>query len=249
MLLKYFFEIKNRIILIIISWCLTLIVSYLNKEILLFLCIKPMLVLSDNNSSFYFIATNLTDVFSTYLELVYLTAFSLTVIFSGYHFSIFLNPALYLTEVNTLKIFGILSIVLWLISLQFLHKIVLPFTLFFFASFQDFSINNVNIFLEARINDYVFIYIFFYWVLVIFLQIFLLFSLVLSTLKKKLEFIKNTRKIFYLIFFLISTILTPPDIISQIFLGFSFILIYETLIIIIILKTKCNNKISSQVAS
>ena len=243
MLLKYFFEIKNRIILIVVSWCLTLIISYSNKEILLFLCIKPILFLSSNNSSsFYFIATDLTDVFSTYLELVYLISFSLTIFFSGYHFLTFLKPALYLSEANVFKVFSISSFVLLLVSLQLLHKIILPFTLLFFASFQDFSLNNVNIFLEARINDYVSLYIFFYWLLITVMQVFLIFSLVLSVLEKKLKFIKTTRKSFYLVFFLISTVLTPPDVISQIFLGLNFILIYEILIIIIILKTKYDQK-------
>ena len=145
---------------------------------------------------------------------------------------------MYLFEESLFKVFSTLSFVLLLASLKLLHKIVLPVTLLFFASFQDFSSNNVDIFLEARINDYISLYIFLYWLLVIVVQSFLLFSVVLNSLKRKLEFIRTTRKSFYLIFFLISTVLTPPDVVSQIFLGFNVILTYETLIFIIILKTK-----------
>ena len=57
-------------------------------------------------------------------------------------------------------------------------------------------------------------------------------------LEEKLEFIKNTRKIFYLIFLLIATVVTPPDILSQVFVSVGLGLIYELLIIITILKSK-----------
>ena len=239
MFLKYFCEIKNRVVLVCFSWIFTLLVSYLNKEILLFLCIKPIIFLF-NGSSFYFIATNLTDIFSTYVDLAYLMTISLTFIVICYHFLGFFNPALYIVEAEIIKFFSIVGIVLWLLSLQALHYIVLPFTLSFFLSFQNSScINSVNIFLEARIIDYISLYISSYWVLTLTSQIFLIFFSILSTLKNQLRFIKNTRKIFYLIFFLVATFLTPPDVGSQIFLGVSFVVIYELLIVITIFKSEC----------
>lgn len=238
MFLKYFYEIKNRIILICFCWGFTLIISYLNKEVLLFLCIKPILFLFEE-SCFYFIATNLTDIFSTYIDLVYLITISFTILFFCYHFLSFFNPALYSIEIKTIKFFSFTSFMLWLLSLYLLHYLILPYTFSFFSSFQNSSINSINIFLEARITDYLYLYIFFYWVLTIVSQLFFSFFLILSTFENKIKFIKSTRKIFYLIFLVIATFLTPPDIISQIFLGTSFILLYEILVVITILKFEC----------
>ena len=237
MLLKYFFEIKNRILLICFSWIVTLVISYLDKEVLLFIFIKPTLFLF-KNSSFYFIATSLTDIFSTYLDLIYLIAISLTSIFLCYQMLTFFFPALYVAEIKTIKFYGFLSLTLWLLGLQLLNNVILPFTWYFFSSFQNSSINGVNIFLETRINDYLSFYTFLYWGLTFFSQLFLLFSFVLNMLEEKLEFIKNTRKIFYLIFLLIATVVTPPDILSQVFVSVGLGLIYELLIIITILKSK-----------
>ncbi len=237
MLLKYFFEIRNRILLTCFSWIVTLIISYLNKEVLLFISIKPTLFLF-KNSSFYFIATNLTDIFSTYIDLIYLITISLTSIFFYYQILTFFLPALYVVEIKTIKFYSLLSFILWLFGLQLLNNVILPFTWYFFSSFQNSSINGVNIFLETRINDYLSFYILLYWVLTFFSQILLLFSFVLNILEDRLEFIKNTRKFFYLIFLLIATFLTPPDIISQILVGVGFSLVYELLIIITILKSR-----------
>lgn len=237
MLLKYFSEIQNRILLVCFSWSFTLIVTYLNKKVLLFLCIKPLLLLFKNNS-FYFITTNLTDIFSAYFDLIYLIAVSLTIIFSVYHFLIFFSPGLYLSEQKTIKFFSFVSIVLWLFNLKVLHHIILPVILHFFVNFQSFSLTNINIFLEARINDYLYLYTFVYSISIIVNQLLLFFFFVLNILEKRLKFVKNTRKLFYIICFVTATFLTPPDILSQICLAICFILIYELLIVTIILKSQ-----------
>lgn len=131
MLIKYFFEIRNRAILIIFSWIATVIVAYLNKETLLFLSIKPNLSLFEK-TSFYFIATNITDIFSAYLSLAYLVGFQLTFIFSLYHIKTFIIPALYEAEHKKLILFTYLSISLWGFSLLLLNTVVLPFCWNFF---------------------------------------------------------------------------------------------------------------------
>ena len=83
MLYRYFFEIKSRILLIIISWIITILICYCYKEILLFLLVKLNVKLYSLNS-FYFISTNLIDVFSVYLQLSYFisTQFSIAILFS-----------------------------------------------------------------------------------------------------------------------------------------------------------------------
>jgi len=68
MLKLYFLEIRNRIGLIILSWLLVFFVCYYYKETLLFLFIKPFIKLYLGcHSTSYFIATNLTEIFSSYM--------------------------------------------------------------------------------------------------------------------------------------------------------------------------------------
>ena len=174
MLLKYFLEIKARIILIVFCWITVLLTAYLNKEIVLFLCVLPTLPLFLDDS-FYFIATNITDIFSTYLTLSYLIAFQLTIFFLFYQVLTFLSPALYPLEKDTFKKILYLSFVFWLVSVQMLTSLVLPLTWSFFLSFQDTSKDVLNIFLETRINEYLTLYIFIYWIVVLVGQFFLSF--------------------------------------------------------------------------
>lgn len=233
MLNKYFFEIRNRIILISFAWLITVMFAYFNKETLLFLSIKPNLD-SFKETPFYFIATNITDIFSVYLSLTYLVGFQLTFIYFLFHVQDFFVPALYRAERKNLTLSFRLSFILWLLSLLLLNEIILPFCWNFFTSFQNQSIPSVNIFFEIRITEYLSLYVITYYITILIGQCFLFLFLLLNVLNNKLLFVRNTRKIFYLIFFILATLITPPDVISQLILGSTFILIYELVIVIII---------------
>ena len=69
MLLYYFSELKNRIILLILCWLSSFCTCYSYKEILLFLFIKPSLNLTSKFNKIYFISTNITEIFNTYINL------------------------------------------------------------------------------------------------------------------------------------------------------------------------------------
>ena len=63
---KYFIEIRNRLLLLLLTWLSTILISYLYKEILLFSIVQPNIVFNFSNGStfFYFIFTNVTEIFS-----------------------------------------------------------------------------------------------------------------------------------------------------------------------------------------
>ena len=67
MFLYYIKEIKNRLFLLSLTWVSTFVCSYPYKENILFLCVKPSLYYF-KDSSFYFISTDLTEIFYTYLK-------------------------------------------------------------------------------------------------------------------------------------------------------------------------------------
>ena len=235
MLSNYFFEIRNRIVLVIFSWSVTVLFAYLNKETLLFLSIKPNIKLF-KETTFYFIATNVTDVFSVYVSLIYLVSFQLTLIYCFYNFYKFIESALYKKESQNLLFFFKTGFTLWIFSLLLLNKLVLPLCWEFFSSFQNSSSQSINIFLEIRITEYLAFYIMTYYITAFITQCFTLIFLCLGLLKKKLLFIRATRKIFYLIFLGLATVVTPPDVVSQLLLGTIFVLVYELIIVIIITK-------------
>ena len=229
MLLKYFFEIKNRFILLSIGWLIYTCIAYLNKETLLYVIVKTNI----NNN---FISTNVTDVFGCYLQIIYFTSFHLLVFLGVYHFSTFVYPALYSFEKKKLKDLIFLVFFFWFLSLFLFNLVILPFCWKFFLSFQQNSSKVVDIFFEAKITEYLETYFTVYFITILSLQFFVVIYLILSVLNKKLLLIKKTRKIFYLKFFIIATLLTPPDVISQLIVGSFFLAIYELIIVINIIK-------------
>lgn len=237
MLYEYILEIKNRILLIVLMWVSLIVTCFFYKETLLFLSIKPTIYLYKENL-LYFIATNLTDIFYAYLHLSYFVANQIVILYLLYNIFTFLAPALYKLEYKNFKIIIFSIICLWIFSFLVLNKVVLPYCWNFFLSFQTTMVNQaIKVHFEAKITEYVNLYIFLHSICNWTSQIFLIVFLFLDTRLDKINFIKNSRKLIYFIFFLIATLITPPDITSQIVIGCSFILIYEIIVVFLFFKT------------
>jgi len=83
MLKLYLLEIRNRIGLIILSWLLVFFVCYWYKETLLFLFVKPFIRLYSGAAyTSYFIATNLTEIFSSYMLISFFIVNQLVLFFA-----------------------------------------------------------------------------------------------------------------------------------------------------------------------
>lgn len=237
MLTIYILEIKNRFLLSIFSTVLIIITCYCYKETLLFFSVKPNII-DLKSKVFYFIVTNITDILSTYLKLCYFIGIQGFILILLYHFIKFLTPGLYTNEIKKIKLCLFISVNLWFILFMFFYKFILPITWNFFFSFQHStsSLYNINLFFEAKLTEYIDFYILIYCNCMFIWLFFVSIILLLNFLTYKTQFIKKSRKIFYIIFYFIATIITPPDIISQIILGNVFILFYEIAIITTILQ-------------
>ena len=231
MLFNYFLEIKNRSILLVVCWVFSTCIAYLNKEALLFLVVKVNI-----SNNFYFISTNVIDVFTSYLNIVYFVSLHLSLFLIIYHILMFIYPALYVNEKKNLQNLVSLILIFWVFGVLIFNLTVLPFCWKFFLSFYTNSSKIVDIFFEAKITEYLKLYFLIYYSTVLSLQFFVLIFLVLSMINKRFFIIKKTRKLFLLLFFLIATLLTPPDVVSQLVLGICFIVIYEVIIVINIIK-------------
>ena len=237
MILYYYFEVRNRFLLILLTWIFTVIISYNYKEILLFSFIQSSFTFF-KTSTVYFIFTNLTEVFSTYLQLIYFISNQIVVFFILYHILLYVAPGLYNYEYKNLKFIFILISIFWCLSILFLNLIVLPVSCQFFLSFHELS--TFNLYFEAKLNEYLHLYILFYFICNIFCQILISVILFLKYINCNLIFIKKFRKVFYFSFFFLATIVTPPDILSQLLLGICLSLFFELLIISFIFKFLLN---------
>ena len=233
---QYYLEIKNRILLLLFTWASLLIICYYFKEPLLFTFI-------DSNKYYntvpYFIFTNVDEIFYVYLRLIFFVANQITFVVGLYHGLMFLTLGLYHSEYTQLKSIVKIFIITWLCSIILLKKIVVPFSWSFFLSFQETNnhLQPASFFFEARILEYFNYFTNFYYICVANCQLLALTILFLNNVSEKAGTVKTFRKLFYLIFILFSTITTPPDVLSQVIMSSSLILVYELLIFIKYIKT------------
>lgn len=228
----YYLEIKNRIILLIVTWLFTLFVCYLYKEVLLFFILNSthffQSPFESQYESNYFIFTDVTEIFYVYMDLILFISNQIILCNFFYHFLMFLSPSLHQYEYNNLYFFIRISFFIFIISILVLNIFLIPLSWNFFLNFQSNDSNLIPFFFEAKISEYLIYYINLYSFCLLNGQ-FILFVLVyINSLSKNVLEIKKLRKIFYFLFFVISTLVTPPDIISQLCFSLILIFIYET---------------------
>ena len=87
-------------------------------------------------------------------------------------------------------------------------------------------------------------YKFIYYNLISMCLIYFIFYHTLQFFEQKLKLFKRLKKLTILTSFVIATITTPPDIVSQILIGSVLIILNEIITFTIILKTKYKNRIA-----
>ena len=232
---KFFIEIRNRTVLTLITCLSVFLTVYYYKKYLL------SLILSINtnflNKLFdYFIFTSITEIFSVYLKLDFLITSVVIYYTIFYHLICFLSYGLYKLEYNYIKSSFFFSIFFGWLSIFFCNYIFIPFLLRFFLSFHENTANDINFFFEARIMDYFLFYINSQLSCFSGFQIGVILILFSSYLGNNLNLLKNFRKIIYLFLLFISTVVTPPDVLSQILLFLFLLISFESLIFLTVFK-------------
>lgn len=238
MIFKHLLEIKYRIFFSFIAWSFMLINCYYFKESLLYIFIQ-LSSKNGNDNIFHFLTTNITEVFMTYIYLSYFLTNQLIIIFFCYQIFIFISPGLYTFEYRYLK--RILSIItfFWVIFIIVLNCYIFPTSWAFFLQFQNFlSYQYLTFYFEAKLSEYLIFYKSIYYLCSLIYQISILFFLFLELSKTNLLIIKKFRKIFYFLFFILATFLTPPEITYQLITSICILVIYELIIIFMVLKTE-----------
>jgi len=241
MIYRYLLEIKYRTFFSFVAWSFIMINCYYFKETLLYIFMR-FSSKSNDNDLIFFLTTDIAEVFIAYISLSFYISNQITIIFSYCQIFCFLSTGLYLFEYLYFKTILIVLIICWITSIFMLNKYIFPASWDFFLKFQDYlAFQNITFYFEVKLSEYLIFYESMYYLCNITCQIVLLFFILLDLFKTSLLVIKKLRKLFYFIFFLFSTLLTPPDIISQIIAGICTILIYELVTVHLIIKNEFSN--------
>lgn len=245
MFFRYYIEIKSRLLLLFISGNLILLVGYIFKEILLSTVVDSYNISGDYFSPVelsYFIFTDVVEVFNVYVCLILFVGKQVLFFQVCYHFLMFLIPGLTKKEYRNLFLLFITSSSLFLLSIILFKKFLFPFSWNFFLSFKDFvTLKSLTLHFEAKLSNYVMFFIDFYFSCVFCFQFFLLPFFLVVYFKLDLSNFKSFRKFLYYGCIIFSTLITPPDIMSQVVLSSIFIIGCEILVYFALIKNLLKN--------
>lgn len=226
----YIQEIFFRSQYLMFSFIITALLVYGQKHLLLFLLTLPLFEGAIFDNSQYFIYTNPTELLSIYINNVFLFCFLFLFPYFIWQLVDFFKSSLFALEHNKLK-FYLFSI---LISFSFINLLsfllLFPNVWFFFTYFNTLVGANslLNFFFELKAQEYfIFVSFFSYSINSTLLVLFFLFStLFLFGLKKVFSY----KKIIVVFNLIAATLLSTPEIFSQILIFFGLTILSELFI-------------------
>ena len=225
---NHLIELRNRFIYFFLFFSVSFLISYLFIEDIFSFVINPFIDSVDFKENKRLIYTGLAEAFFSYLKLALVSAFIFSSPFFIYQIWAFVAPGLLKREKKIIFPFLFLIPLMFLLGFVFLYYFIIPIAWDFFIAFDTSGLEkSFTLELEPKINEYISLTLKLAFAFGIAFQlptaIFLLTILGLTSpndLQKKRRFV-------IVIIFLISALITPPDIISQIGLAIPVICLYE----------------------
>ena len=221
---NYVIEIKNRFILSFLSWFCCLAINLNYQDNLIYILLKPCLQ-SYIKTPFYFVYSNLSEPLYTNIQTSINFSNQIFFLVITYHFFKFLSPGLYKSEYHKIKFILKTGVLIFCISLLILYKAIIPYSWKFFINYQHNQ--TIDFFFEANFKEYIKLIFMSYKIILILTLITLIFLYFIYTHKNIHKFLINYRKILYFTVVIISSCITPPDILSQILLSLCIITGFE----------------------
>ncbi|AKL94359.1 twin arginine-targeting protein translocase TatC [Clostridium aceticum] len=214
-LIEHLGELRKRIIIIAISIIAGALISYNYIDKIMKYIIKP-------GKSLEFIYVSPPELFLEYVKISFVVGTTMALPIILFQIWLFIRPGLKGKEQKYLLLAMNMGILFFIIGIAFAYFIVIPIIIQFFVSI---SVDKVSpLFSFAKYVSFM------SSLLLSFGLIFELPMLVLLLTQLGLinpNMLKKHRKIAVFIIFLLATILTPPDIVSQFLLAGPMILLYE----------------------
>jgi len=233
-MINYALELKNRFILLFTTWFSVVCVCYSYKESLLFLFLDSRFSSLPEFTLDYLIFTDISEVFSVYVNLCLFFGFQVSWIYFVYQSFIFISGALFKSEYYYLKYFIQMIFTFWLLSVFLVKYVLIPVICEFLFTFKTLSLMNLHF--EAKLNQYFNFYKQTYSLFILYSQIFIVCLLFLEYFSTKVSSAKIYKKIYHFCFLIFATLFSPPDIFSQLAIGILLIIFYEAFLFWLILK-------------
>lgn len=218
-------ELRNRLIVCLIALGIGFAISYGFSDKIFLILMTPLIKVLPKESTMIF--TGLTEAFFTYLKLSFISGIFLAFPVILYEIWKFVAPALYENEKKYLYPFILLSTLVFVGGVLFGYFIIFPIGFHFFLSFSTDYIRPL-----PAIKDYLSLSIklllAFGIVFELPLAIFLLSKIGIITP----QMLSHNRQYAILMIFIISAVLTPPDVATQIMMAIPLLILYEISVLV-----------------
>lgn len=227
---KYFKEIIYRINFVCLSVIINAVCLYFYREEV-FYCVGSM----QNQEKAYFICTNIAEVFNITIYFIANLSIYVSTLYTIYQFYALLNPALYKRESKIFVTYLIISVLVYLLLSYLIPTYALKAIWQFFISFEYIGDDSlITIENQPRLKDSIEL------ITKLILNINLAFNfsifliLAINSTNKNLSL--YYRKVFYFIFLLTATLLTPPDVTTLLIVYLFQIALCETFFFLLYLQ-------------
>jgi sec-independent protein translocase protein TatC len=217
-------ELRSRMIKCFIAVGVGFLLSYVFKEKIFHILTMPLVGVMKPGE--FLIYTNLPEAFFTFLKAAFISGLMLASPVILYQFWMFVAPGLYDKERRMVMPILFLSTFFFVGGALFGYFFVFPFGFEFFLSFASETIRPMPSMKE---------YLGFASKLLLAFGLVFELPLVITFMARlgivSVAQLKKNRKYAILLFFVAAAILTPPDVITQIFMAIPMMLLYEISII------------------
>jgi sec-independent protein translocase protein TatC len=217
-------ELRKRLIICFIAVGIGFCICYAFSKRLFEILMRPLLTAMPPDEKLIY--TGLPEAFFTYLKVAFLAGILLAVPIIMYQFWMFIAPGLYHKEKRWALPIVFLSSVFFLGGALFGYFVVFPFGFKFFMGFASEAIKPLPSMKEYLSFSTKLLFAF---GIVFELPLFITFLAKLGIVD--VPFLKAKRKYAILLFFVFASILTPPDVITQVMMAGPLILLYEVSIL------------------
>ena len=217
-------ELKHHGFIILINFFYSFLVSYIFSDQLIYLLINN-LICSDMLK--YFICTSITEILVTnvFIAIFISTFISIQVFFVLSWF--FIYRGLYQFENFLFIKFYLFFLIFNFFIINGIFKDIIPCIWNFLLNLNFSSSYIVTIYFEPKIDKYFyFILSSFIYIFVVCIYFYSLFFVLINNIIN-IQIIINLRKLFHLKILILSSLITPPDILNLIILFFVCSLIFE----------------------
>ncbi len=229
-LFEHLDELRRRIIYIALVIFIAAIICFVYVNDILSFLIAPA-------GEMNLIYTTPAEAFMAQIRLAFTAGTVLTIPITFYHILAFIMPALRRMERRTVIPLIIFMNLLFFLGMAFSYYLVFPFALHFFLGFQTESLE--PLFTISRYISFVVSFLISFGAV---FQVPVVFWFLGRLGLVSSQFLKKQRKFAILVMAIVSAIITPPDVFSQLLMIAPLLFLYETGIILVRLTEKGNKR-------